>query len=175
MFAEIALCITVFCQPIPTTAPTDELMDDPLIAALRYADHLDSYVTHIEVAEAEAAAAQAAAEARARAIAAARASRQEERTAPVPAPVPAPAPVAPSSGDPTAAQWAALRACESGGDYTIVSSNGLWYGAYQFTLDTWASYGSSGNPAEASPAEQDRRALLLYRSRGWSPWPNCGQ
>ena len=30
--------------------------------------------------------------------------------------------------------------------------------------------GGSGSPANASPSEQDYRALILYRKRGWSPW-----
>jgi hypothetical protein len=68
---------------------------------------------------------------------------------------------------------AAIRACESGGDYSIDTGNGF-YGAYQFTLSTWASVGGSGNPAQASPAEQDYRAALLYQQQGSSPWPVCG-
>lgn len=82
----------------------------------------------------------------------------------------APAP----SGGPSAAQWAALRACESGGDYSIDTGNG-YFGAYQFDLSTWASYGPAGNPAHASPAEQDRRARALYAARGSQPWPVCGR
>ena len=34
---------------------------------------------------------------------------------------------------------------------------------------------SGGNPAKASEAEQDRRALILYRRAGTSPWPSCGR
>ena len=60
---------------------------------------------------------------------------------------------------------AAIRACESGGVYTTDTGNGF-YGAYQFTLSTWASMGGSGNPAAASPAEQDYRAAKLYASAG---------
>jgi len=31
------------------------------------------------------------------------------------------------------------------------------------------------NPADASPAEQDKRAAMLYAQQGSSPWPVCGQ
>lgn len=68
----------------------------------------------------------------------------------------------------------AIAACESGGDPTAVNPAG-YYGKYQFDTGTWASVGGSGNPAEASEAEQDYRASLLYSRAGASPWPVCGQ
>ena len=67
----------------------------------------------------------------------------------------------------------AIAACESGGDPTAVNAAG-YYGKYQFDMGTWASVGGSGNPAEASEAEQDYRAALLYSQAGSSPWPVCG-
>ncbi len=98
-----------------------------------------------------------------------------------PAPTRAPAATQPSSsgsmGSPTAAESATLsriRACESGGNYSIVSSSGTYRGAYQFDHRTWAGVGGSGDPAAASAAEQDYRALLLLRQRGTRPWPSCG-
>jgi hypothetical protein len=69
---------------------------------------------------------------------------------------------------------AAIARCESGGNYATNTGNGF-YGAYQFDLRTWQSVGGSGNPAAASPAEQDRRAAMLYAQRGSSPWPVCGR
>ena len=66
-----------------------------------------------------------------------------------------------------------IAACESGGDPTAVNAAG-YYGKYQFDESTWASVGGSGNPAEASEAEQDYRAALLYSRAGSSPWPVCG-
>jgi hypothetical protein len=69
----------------------------------------------------------------------------------------------------------AIAACESGGDPTVVDASGTYYGKYQFDTSTWASVGGSGNPAEASEAEQDYRASLLYARAGSSPWPVCGQ
>jgi soluble lytic murein transglycosylase-like protein len=83
---------------------------------------------------------------------------------------------APSGGSIKGVSLATLNsiaACESGGDPTAVNAAG-YYGKYQFDTGTWASVGGSGNPAEASEAEQDYRAALLYSSAGSSPWPVCG-
>ena len=68
----------------------------------------------------------------------------------------------------------AIAACESGGNPGTDTGNGF-YGKYQFTLQTWASVGGSGNPAAASEAEQNRRAAALYAREGASPWPVCGR
>ena len=68
----------------------------------------------------------------------------------------------------------AIAACESGGDPTAVDSSGTYFGKYQFDTGTWASVGGSGSPADASEAEQDYRASLLYSRAGSSPWPVCG-
>ncbi len=75
----------------------------------------------------------------------------------------------PASADPSADTWYQLRMCESTNTYSINTGNG-YYGAYQFDLSTWQSVGGSGYPNNASPAEQDYRALYLYRMRGWEPW-----
>ncbi len=68
----------------------------------------------------------------------------------------------------------AIASCESGGDPTIVSSDGTYRGKYQFSVETWASVGGSGDPAAAPEQEQDYRAALLYAASGSSPWPICG-
>jgi len=68
----------------------------------------------------------------------------------------------------------AIASCESGGDPTVVSSDGSYRGKYQFSYGTWASVGGSGDPATAPEAEQDYRAALLYSRAGSSPWPVCG-
>lgn len=70
---------------------------------------------------------------------------------------------------------ASIRACESGGDYSAVSPGGQYRGAWQFDARTWASVGGSGDPAAASPAEQDLRAAKLYAQRGGQPWPVCSR
>jgi len=67
-----------------------------------------------------------------------------------------------------------IASCESGGDPTIVSSDGSYRGKYQFSFETWAAVGGSGDPAAAPEAEQDYRAALLYAQSGSSPWPVCG-
>lgn len=74
-----------------------------------------------------------------------------------------------AAADPSANAWLQLRICESSNRYDIDTGNG-YYGAYQFSLSTWASVGGTGKPSDASPAEQDYRALVLYRMRGWQPW-----
>ena len=78
-----------------------------------------------------------------------------------------------AGADPPARDWSALRGCESSGRYDVVATNGH-YGAYQFDLPTWRSVGGTGFPSVASPAEQDYRALILYRQRGWQPWECAG-
>lgn len=76
--------------------------------------------------------------------------------------------------DPGAGAWAALRNCESGGNYGTNTGNGF-YGAYQFDLQTWRSMGGSGLPSAAPDWEQDARAKVLYQTRGSQPWPVCGR
>lgn len=70
--------------------------------------------------------------------------------------------------------WAALAQCESSGNPRAVSSNGLYYGLYQFSLSTWRSVGGSGLPTDASPEEQTYRAQVLYMRAGAGQWPVCG-
>jgi peptidoglycan hydrolase-like protein with peptidoglycan-binding domain len=82
-------------------------------------------------------------------------------------------PLTDAAADPTASDWYRLRMCESSDNYSINTGNG-YYGAYQFDLATWRSVGGTGYPNQASPAEQDARALELYRMRGWQPW-TCAQ
>ncbi len=76
--------------------------------------------------------------------------------------------------NPTPAQWAALRNCESTNNYLVNTGNG-YYGAYQFDQSTWESVGGTGRPHWAAPVVQDARARLLYALRGSGPWPICGR
>ena len=70
------------------------------------------------------------------------------------------------------------RARESRGIYTIVSSNGLWHGAYQFLPSTWdATAAHAGRldlvgvlPSRASVWDQDEMAWQLYQWQGTAPW-----
>lgn len=99
-----------------------------------------------------------------------------------PAVVKTPAASAGSSGSPVVAggsadglNWAALARCESGGNPTIVSKNGLYHGLYQFSVGTWQAVGGSGLPSQASPEEQTARAKMLYNRSGAGQWPVCGK
>ncbi len=83
---------------------------------------------------------------------------------------------------PSASQWAALRECEAGGDYSITNPSGKYRGAYQFDRSTWNSIAGryapdlvGADPAAAAPADQDAMALALYSERGARPWPHCGR
>ncbi len=71
-------------------------------------------------------------------------------------------------------QLEAIAACESGGDPSAVSADGTYRGKYQFSYETWAAVGGSGDPAAAPEAEQDYRATLLYERSGPGQWPVCG-
>jgi len=76
---------------------------------------------------------------------------------------------------PIPAALAAIAACESGGNPRAIGGGGLYRGKYQFSLETWASVGGSGDPAAAPEPEQDMRAALLYARAGATPWPVCGR
>ncbi len=144
----------------PTPAHADDI--DPLEAAMAFPQHLQTFINDWEaqiLAERQAAR-EAAREAKAaREAAASQPSRDY------------------SGGVSTSSSglnWDALAACESGGNPTIVSSNGLWFGLYQFTIGTWQGVGGTGLPTEASAEEQTMRAQILYDRAGDGPWPNCG-
>lgn len=62
----------------------------------------------------------------------------------------------------------AIEQCESSGN--LNASNGTHFGLYQFDLQTWRSVGGTGNPMNASRAEQRARAEALMAQRGTNPW-----
>lgn len=70
--------------------------------------------------------------------------------------------------------WWRLARCESGGRNTV-SSNGLYYGYFQFLPATWHSVGGSGLPTDHSYAEQANRARILQSRAGWGQWPACAR
>ena len=91
-----------------------------------------------------------------------------------------PAPVLPPG--PAPSEWAALRECESNGNYAITNPSGKYRGAYQFDRSTWNSVAErhaphlvDADPAAASPGDQDAMAFALYSERGARPWPHCGR
>ena len=69
--------------------------------------------------------------------------------------------------------WAALAKCESGGNPRAYNAAG-YYGLYQFSKSTWAGVGGTGDPRDASPAEQTARAQALYARSGAGQW-GCGR
>ncbi len=90
--------------------------------------------------------------------------------------------VPPPVGGPTAAQWNALRKCESTHNYAAISPSGLYRGAYQFSQQTWDWVAGihwphlvAVDPIDAAPAWQDVMAYTLYAMRGWDQWPICGK
>lgn len=92
-----------------------------------------------------------------------------------PAPSPATTQLSPSPAPPPASAggvWAELRNCESGGNYSADTGNGF-YGAYQFSQQTWTDLGFPGSPNQASPAMQDAAAQKLQAAAGWGQWPAC--
>jgi nucleoid-associated protein YgaU len=61
-----------------------------------------------------------------------------------------------------------IAQCESSGNPQ--ASNGTHFGLFQFDLPTWRSVGGTGNPMNASAAEQYKRAEMLLAARGTQPW-----
>jgi hypothetical protein len=106
--------------------------------------------------------------------------------APPTTPVTGSAPPAPSNGDPypNLADPAlnpfltCVVQAESGGDYSVVSPNGLYMGAFQFSQPTWNSAASAAGlgllvgvpPNRASRPEQDTVAVALFALDGEQPW-----
>ena len=88
-------------------------------------------------------------------------------------PTPPPPPPVPSTS-PLSGVWAALRQCESGGNYTTDTGNG-YYGAYQFSAGTWHGLGLTGLPSQAPPSVQDQAAVALQARSGWGQWPVCSR
>jgi Transglycosylase-like domain len=86
----------------------------------------------------------------------------------------APVPAVASGGGALSPQLEAIAACESGGDPTAIGGGGLYRGKYQFSYETWASVGGTGDPAAAPEAEQDARAAALLARDGAGHWPVCG-
>lgn len=82
-----------------------------------------------------------------------------------------------SSSGASAAPAADLPTCtwqpESGGDWNAVNPSSGAGGRYQILPSTWAAYGGTGEPQDASPAEQSAIAEKIMHSQGPSAWVNC--
>ena len=168
--------------------------------------HLESLHAQVTGQLAAAVAAQAAAAAAAVAAAQRVAARASANRAPAnraPATTEAPAPTAPGStegGTPVTTTTTGAAAsgggggggtdpelnsflqcvvqAESGGDYGVVSPNGLYMGAFQFSQSTWDIAAQAAGrpdlvgvpPNVASKADQDAVAVALFALDGGRPW-----
>jgi LysM repeat protein len=70
--------------------------------------------------------------------------------------------------------WDELAQCESGGDWSTNTGNGFG-GGLQFTDSTWHAFGGSGQPEDASRAEQIQVAERVKAEQGMNAWPTCSQ
>ena len=111
----------------------------------------------------------------------------------IPAQPPAPGPVAaasvPQAAPATAApvstaapassggaNWSAIAACESGGNWGANTGNGF-YGGLQFAQQTWLGYGGGQYASSANlatPAQQIAVAQRVLGGQGIGAWPVCG-
>jgi LysM repeat protein len=94
-----------------------------------------------------------------------------QAAAPTAAPVSTAAPA--SSGG---ANWSAIAACESGGNWSANTGNGF-YGGLQFTQQTWLAYGGGQYASSANlatPAQQIAVAQRVLAGQGIGAWPVCG-
>jgi LysM repeat protein len=93
----------------------------------------------------------------------------------------APAASAATSSPPPASaggvNWAAVAACESGGNWAASTGNGF-YGGLQFTGQTWLGYGGGQYASSANlatPAQQIAVAQRVLAGQGIGAWPVCGR
>ena len=94
-----------------------------------------------------------------------------------PADPPAATPV--STGAPASsggANWSAIAACESGGNWSTNTGNGF-YGGLQFTEQTWLAYGGGQYAPSANMASESEQIAVAERvlaGQGIGAWPVCG-
>ncbi|OIV38893.1 hypothetical protein BIV57_03695 [Mangrovactinospora gilvigrisea] len=72
--------------------------------------------------------------------------------------------------------WQKVADCESGGDWTLNSSNGF-YGGLQFTQSTWEAFGGTQyaeRPDLATESQQIAVAEKVLAEQGPEAWPVCG-
>jgi LysM repeat protein len=107
-----------------------------------------------------------------------------------PAPPPAPAavsipPASPAAAAPVSAavpassggaNWSAIAACESNGNWSANTGNGF-YGGLQFTEQTWLGYGGGQYASSANLATMAQQISVAERvlaGQGIGAWPVCG-
>ena len=127
----------------------------------------------------------------------ARIAHAAQAAIPAPPPTPAPAPAsaqsqagsAPQAAPPAAtpvstgapassggANWSAIAACESGGNWSANTGNGF-YGGLQFTQQTWDAYGGGQYAPSANLASESEQIAVADRvlaGQGIGAWPVCG-
>ena len=108
----------------------------------------------------------------------------------IPAPPPAPAAVSLPQASPAAAapvsaaapassggaNWSAIAACESTGNWSANTGNGF-YGGLQFTEQTWLGYGGGQYASSANLATEAQQIAVAERvlaGQGIGAWPACG-
>jgi hypothetical protein len=72
--------------------------------------------------------------------------------------------------------WAAIAACESGGDWSANTGNGF-YGGLQFSEGTWLAYGGGQYASSANLASESQQIAVADRvlaGQGIGAWPVCG-
>lgn len=68
-------------------------------------------------------------------------------------------------------RWYKIVQCESTfNPRAINQANRAHFGLFQFKLATWRSVGGKGNPIDAHPREQFKRAKILQAKAGWGQW-----
>jgi hypothetical protein len=85
----------------------------------------------------------------------------------------APMTVSSATANADSVDWDAIAQCESGGNWSTNTGNGM-YGGLQFKPATWAANGGVGSPAAAPREEQIRVAENVLQSQGLGAWPKCG-
>lgn len=73
--------------------------------------------------------------------------------------------------------WDAIASCESGGNWTINTSNG-YYGGLQFTSGTWSAHGGGQFAPMAHQATREQQITVAERvlhTQGIGAWPVCGK
>lgn len=108
----------------------------------------------------------------------------------IPAPPPGPAAVSIPQASPAAAapvsaaapassggaNWSAIAACESTGNWSANTGNGF-YGGLQFTEQTWLGYGGGQYASSANLATKAQQIAVAERvlaGQGIGAWPVCG-
>ena len=82
----------------------------------------------------------------------------------------------PAPATSSGANWSAIAACESGGNWSSNTGNGF-YGGLQFTQQTWLAYGGGQYASSANLASESEQIAVAQRvlaGQGIGAWPVCG-